>query len=130
LNKPGKDNIVVDFISILKSNENEPPIEYSFHDEYLFAVSTNSPSFTYISNYLVVGKITHHLFPKEKHKIIKKSWIFSWINDFILYIGLDIIIKRYVREDKIYEILKDYHDGPCGGHFAYKGIGYKVPHQG
>jgi hypothetical protein len=35
-----------------------------------------------------------------------------------------------VREDEIYEILKAFHDGPCGGHFADKRTGYKVLHQG
>jgi hypothetical protein len=42
-NKLGKYNVVVDFLSRLTSNKNQPPIEYYFPDEHLFAVSTNSP---------------------------------------------------------------------------------------
>jgi hypothetical protein len=130
LNKPGKDNVVVDFLSRLTSNENEPPVEDYFPDEHLFVVSTNSPWFIDITNYLDVGRLPHHLSPKEKQKIIKQSWIFSWIDDCLFYTGLYLIIRRCVREDKIYEILKDFHDGPCGGHFVDKRTGYKVLHQG
>jgi len=65
LNKLGKDNVVADFISRLISNENEPRIEYYFPNEHLFVVSTNSPWFTDITNYLAAGRIPHHLSSKE-----------------------------------------------------------------
>jgi hypothetical protein len=71
LNKPGKDNVVVDFLSRLTSNENEPLVEDSFPDEHLFAVSTNSPWFPYIGNYLATIIFPHHFSPKEWQKIIK-----------------------------------------------------------
>ena len=31
-----------------------------------------------------------------------------------------MIIRRYIREDEILDILKACHDKPCGGHFANK----------
>jgi hypothetical protein len=65
LNKLGKDNVVVEFLSRLTSNENEPPVEDSFTDEHLFAVSTNSSWFTDIANYLVARILPRHLSPKE-----------------------------------------------------------------
>jgi hypothetical protein len=65
LDKPGKDNVVVEFLSRITSNENEPPVEDHFPDEHLFAVSTNSPWFADIANFLVAGKLPHHLTPKE-----------------------------------------------------------------
>lgn len=43
---------------------------------------------------------------------------------------LDLIIQRCVREDKMCEILKENHDGPCGGHLFYKRTTYKVFHSG
>ena len=36
LNKLGKDNVVVDFLSRLTYNENEPPMEDHFPDKHLF----------------------------------------------------------------------------------------------
>jgi hypothetical protein len=64
LDKPRKDNVVVDFLSKIKSNENEPIVEYFFLDKHLFAVSTNSPWFTYISKLLATSKLLHYLTPK------------------------------------------------------------------
>jgi hypothetical protein len=85
LNKLGKDNVVVDFLSRLTSNENVPPVEDLFPDEHLFVISTNSPWFTNIANYLDAGTLPHHLSPKERHNIIKHIWIFSWIDDYLFH---------------------------------------------
>jgi hypothetical protein len=65
LDKPGKDNVVVDFLSRITSKEIEPLVEDHFPYEHLFAVSTNSPWFAYIANFLPAGKLLHHLTPKE-----------------------------------------------------------------
>ena len=35
-------------------------------------------------------------------------------------------IRRCVREDEIFDILKACHDGPCGEHFTDRRTGYKV----
>jgi hypothetical protein len=121
---------VVDFLSRLTSNENEPPIEDYFPNKHLFVISTNTLWFADISNYLVAGRLPQHLSPKEQQKIIKQSWRFSWIDDCLFHTGLDLIIRRCVREDEIHEILKYFHDSPCGGHFVDKQTGYKVLHQG
>eukprot|EP00253_Pinus_taeda_P027312 PITA_27312 len=43
VDKPGKGNMVVDFLSRLENNVKGTPIEDSFPDEYLFAISTNTP---------------------------------------------------------------------------------------
>lgn len=61
LNKPGMDNVVIDFIYSLKSNENEPLVEGSFPNEHIFAVSINFPLFVDIANYLLVDKVMQHL---------------------------------------------------------------------
>lgn len=35
-------------------------------------------------------------------------------------------IRRCVREDEVYDILKACHDGQCGGHFADRRTAHKV----
>ena len=57
------------------------PVEDKFTDEYLFAISTKSPWYAYIANYLATGKLPSHLFPREKRKIIQTSASYSWINE-------------------------------------------------
>ena len=52
VDRPGKENVVVDFLSRLKTDENIP-VDDSFPDKYLFAVSAHSPWYVDIVNYLV-----------------------------------------------------------------------------
>jgi hypothetical protein len=36
------------------------------------------------------------------------------------------VIKKCEHEDEMHEIVKAFHDGPCGGHFADKRKTYKI----
>lgn len=56
------------FISRLKSNEKELPIEDYFLNGNLFAVSTKFPWFVDIVNYLAIGKIPQFTFLQRRNK--------------------------------------------------------------
>lgn len=88
VDKPGKENVVANFLSRLVNNSDNSPVEDLFPDEHLFVVSTYSPLYADIANYLVVGKLPHHLSPKAKRKIIQKSARFCWIEGYLFYTGL------------------------------------------
>eukprot|EP00253_Pinus_taeda_P025248 PITA_25248 len=103
LDKPGKQNTVADFLSRIQNTKEDSPVEDKFPDEYLFVVTTKTPWYADITNYLVIGKLPPHLFP-----------------------GPDLMIRRCVREDEMDDILKACHDEPCGGHFADKRTAYKI----
>jgi hypothetical protein len=130
VDRPGKENVVADFLSRLHINDDNSPVDDSFPDEHLFAVSTHSPWYAYIANYLVAGKVPPHLSPRERRKIIQKSARYSWIGGYLFYTGLDQEIRRCVKDDEVYDLLKDFHDGPCGGHFATKRTGHKILRMG
>eukprot|EP00253_Pinus_taeda_P016527 PITA_16527 len=51
-----------------------------------------------------------------------------WYADVANYlaVGVDVHIKRCVHEDEIFDILKAFHDGPCGRHFVEHRTGHKV----
>ena len=66
IDKRGKDNLVVHFFSRLTNNSDDSPITYSFLDENLFVVSTHTPWYVNITNYLVAGKLLHHLSSREQ----------------------------------------------------------------
>eukprot|EP00253_Pinus_taeda_P026296 PITA_26296 len=129
VDRPGKENVVADFLSRLKSNENIP-VDDSFRDDYLFAISAHSPWYADIANYLVAGKLSSHLSHREKRKIIQQSARYSWISGCLFHIGLDQEIQRCIGEDQIYDVLKACHDGPCGGHFVDKRTAHKVLRMG
>ena len=88
VDRPGKENVFADFLSRLKTNENIP-VDDSFPDEYLFAISAHSPWYADIANYLVAGKLPSHLSHREKRKIIQQSAMYSWISGCLFHTGLD-----------------------------------------
>jgi hypothetical protein len=63
VDRPGKENVVADFLSRLHINDDNLLVDDSFPDEHLFAVSAHSPWYADISNYLVAGKVHSHLSP-------------------------------------------------------------------
>jgi hypothetical protein len=83
-----------------------------------------------MENYLATRKLSSHLSPHEKRKIITQSVNYSWVGHGHFRIGPDLIICICVREDEVPDILRIYHDGPCDGHFSNKRTTYKVLHLG
>jgi len=118
--------LVVDFLSRLNINDVDTPIEDIFPHWYIFSISTHTPWYAYIANYLATGKVPHHLSYREQRRIIQQSVRYTWIEGYLLYTGPNQQIQHYVRKDEIHDILKVTHDGPCGGHFAHKRSGHKV----
>eukprot|EP00253_Pinus_taeda_P018125 PITA_18125 len=125
VDRPRKENIVANFLSRLKTNENIP-VDDSFPDEYLFVVSAHSPWYADIANYLVAGKLPSHLSHREERKIIQQSARYNWISGCLFHTRIDQEIRRCIGEDEIYDILKACHDDPCGGHFADKRTTHKT----
>eukprot|EP00253_Pinus_taeda_P016593 PITA_16593 len=126
LDRPGQQNTVADFLSRIQNTNEDSPVEDKFLDEYFFAVTTKTPWYADIANYLFTGKLPSHLFPNEKRKIIQESSKYSWISNELFKTGLNCVIRRCVREDEMPDILKACHDEPCGGHFADKRTAYKI----
>jgi hypothetical protein len=128
--RPRKENLVVDFISCIKHEGDDIPIDDSFPYENLFSLSVNTPWFEDMENYLDTSKLPSHLSPHEKCRIITQSDNYSWVFHDLFRTSPDLIIHRCVLEYEILEILRSCHDGPCGGHFSDKCTTYKVLHSG
>ena len=126
LDRPGKENTVADFLSRIQSIKEDSPVEDKFPDEYLFAVTTQTPRFADVDNYLVTRKFPSHLFPTDKRNIIQDSEKYSWITNELYKTGPDLMIRTCVREDEMLDILKACHDELCGGHFADQRTTYKI----
>ena len=65
VDRPGRDNLVADFLSHVPHNDSDIPVDDSFPDEHLFTIATQTPWFADISNYLATGKLPYHLAPHE-----------------------------------------------------------------
>ena len=67
LDRPGRENIVVDFLSRINNDNSGPTlVDDTFPDEYLFVVSINSQWFADIENYLASGKFPQDMPAREK----------------------------------------------------------------
>ncbi len=53
LDRPRKQNTVVNFLSRIQKIKEDSRVEDKFPDEYIFAGTTQTPWFTNIANYLV-----------------------------------------------------------------------------
>eukprot|EP00253_Pinus_taeda_P003292 PITA_03292 len=124
---PGKENVVVDFLSRLDlPTGEEGTVDDQMPDEHLFAISILSPLFADIANYLVLAQFPPHLSSKEKSIIVRKSAPFTWIRGNLFKLGPDQILRGCVREEEVFDILLNCHDGPCGGNFAAKRTAFKI----
>ena len=45
---------------------------------------------------------------------------------YLFNLGPDQILRRCVREEKVFDLLSACHDSPCGDHFAAKRTTYKA----
>jgi len=125
-NRPGKENLVANFLSRVPRIDDTVEIEDQFPDEHLFVVTVKTPWYADVANYLAVGKLPKHLMSKERKLIVKHNTRFSWIRGYLFHTRTDMHIRRCVKEDEIYDILKACHDGPCGGQFADHKTGHKI----
>jgi hypothetical protein len=92
LDRIGKENLVADFLSRIKNEDDDIPIDDNFPDEHLFSLSVNTLWFVDMENYLATKKLPSHLSPHEKCKIIMQSANYSWIGHDLFRIGPDLII--------------------------------------
>lgn len=132
IDRPGKDNLDGDFLSRINSTQEAvlAPTLDDFLDENLFAISTLTPWFTDMANYLVTRKFPQNISTREKHNIVQQGENYSWIDGDQFYTGPDLIMRRYVREYEMFDVLNDCHNEPCGGNFTDKRTTYKVLHAG
>ena len=97
-------------------------------DEELFTISTLTLWFIDMANYLVTWKFPQNISTREKHNIFQWSANYSWIDGNLFCIGPDLIMRRCVQEDEMFNALKACHTKPCGGNFTYKRTTHKVLH--
>jgi hypothetical protein len=126
LDNPTKQNVVADFVSRLTIPNEEGMIDDRFPDGNLFSISTQTPWFVDIENYLTMGKFPQHFSYGERCKIVRKSSAYTWVVGYLFKLYPNHILRRCIREYEVHDILHACHDEPCGGHYATKRTTYKI----
>ena len=68
--RPVRDNLVSDFLSRLIHTGDSTPVDDDFPDENLFSISTFTPWYADVANYLVTDKLPQGMTSREKQRII------------------------------------------------------------
>ena len=61
IDRPGKENVVADFLSCFTNSDDNMPVEDSFPNEHLYAVLAHYLWYADVVNYLAAGKLPTHL---------------------------------------------------------------------
>jgi len=102
-----------------------------FPDQQLFAVSRASlPWFAHIVNFLVTGEIPPQGSKQEKDGFFSPVRHYYWEDPYLFKHCPDQVIRRYIPENEIHNVLTFCHSYACGGHFGGRRTTAKVLQSG
>ena len=57
---------------------------------------------------------------------MRKSIAYAMIKVYIFKLALDHVLRRWIREDGVYDVIHACHNDPSGGNYVAKRTTYKV----
>jgi hypothetical protein len=75
--RPGRENLVADFLSRIPKIDDSLTVENQFPDEQLFDVTIKMSWYIDVENYLAAGKLPAHLSSRERKLIVQRSARFT-----------------------------------------------------
>ncbi|CAN6566272.1 unnamed protein product [Malus baccata var. baccata] len=130
LDKNGRENIVADHLSRLGNASTDEadslPLQESFPDEQLLAVTHQVPWYADIANYLASGEIPLEFSYQQRKKFLSTVKHYFWDEPYLFKHCQDQIICRCVPLEEQESILKFAHHYVCGGHFGPRRIAAKI----
>eukprot|EP00253_Pinus_taeda_P022517 PITA_22517 len=125
-------------IYFISKNMTSAELNYTVTEKEFLAVIYAINKFRhYITSYTTFVNTDHSAIKYLMNKLVTNARVTKWLlllQEFDITIvnrpGLDHEIRRCIREDEVYDILKACHDRPCGGHFADKRTAHKVLRMG
>ncbi|CAN6726820.1 unnamed protein product [Malus baccata var. baccata] len=134
LDKKGRENVVADHLSRLVNASTDEvdslPLQESFSDEQLLAVTHQVPWYADIANYLASGEIPSKFSYQQRKKFIFTVKHYFWDEPYLFKHCQDQIIRRCVPLEEQESILKFAHHYACGGHFGPRRTATKILHSG
>jgi hypothetical protein len=76
--------------------------------------------------YLRSGQFPVTMNPKERRTLKMKAIQYVLIVDILFRRNYDGILLRCVDENQAQELIKEFHEGICGGHFVPTAIAHKI----
>ncbi|CAN6585954.1 unnamed protein product [Malus baccata var. baccata] len=134
LDKKGRENVVADHFSRLVNASTDEadslPLQESFPDEQLLAVTHQVPWYADITNYLASGETPSEFSYQQIKKFLSTVKHYFWDEPYLFKHCQDQIIRRCVPLEEQESILKFAHHYACGGHFGPRRTATKILQSG
>ncbi|KAJ4718833.1 DNA-directed DNA polymerase [Melia azedarach] len=121
--KKGSENLIADHLSRLEHEDNEEnsssAIKEVFPDEQLFSLKTWKASwYANFVNYLACNILSDDLSFQQKKKFFSEVKHYYWEDPFLYKQCSNQLIRRWIPEEEMVNILKHCHSSEYGGHFG------------
>ncbi|XP_074308292.1 uncharacterized protein LOC141643147 [Silene latifolia] len=121
--KAGSENVVADHLSRLTIEDHgiqdkSVPINEWLRDDSLMEISTKTPWFADLANYLVNGFIPDDFEPRERRKLRHDAKRYFWDDPHLFRKCGDGMFRRCVSREEGLEIVDRVHNSAYGGHLA------------
>jgi hypothetical protein len=125
VHRPGAQHAVADYLLWLESGEAPAGVADDFHDAGVMTVTLETGPrddpekwLTDIIYYLSHGVPPEELSKAERKRLQVRSRAFSLMNDNLYHKSSDGVWRRMVRKDEQEDVLREFHSGVAGGHYA------------
>jgi hypothetical protein len=113
--KKGAYNCVADHLSRMQVKGSDLPIDDYFRDDTLLKVTTSSPWYGNLVNFMV----TRYIPPiEDKKKSIHLSRYHLWDDPYLFKVCADGLLRRCIPLCETLKILERCHSLPYGGHYG------------
>ncbi|XP_060202413.1 uncharacterized protein LOC132630829 [Lycium barbarum] len=93
-------------------------IRESFPDEQLFTIpAAEVPWYADIVNLIVSGVYLPKATSQQRKKLYHDSRFYIWDEPYLFKQGTDQLVRRYIPQTEVNQVLESYHSSPYGGHF-------------
>ena len=126
IDRPGKKHINADALTRAYDDVGSKSEDDDFPDACIFAITSIPIEYEEIWNYLAKYEFPPGVDKKKQRSIAHKSRPYSVLGNILYYQGGDGLYRQAISKDEGKEMLKEFHEGLCGGHYVGKATAHKI----
>ena len=124
--KPGRMHLQTDHLSRLTDSLGEDAVDDRRVDDGFFLVTSTPEWYADIVEFLTTHKLPGDWTKEERRKVRVNDRQFVVIGHKLFRRGADGVLRRWVSETEVEDILIACHGSACGGHFSGQLTGQKI----
>ncbi|RDX96159.1 Tf2-8, partial [Mucuna pruriens] len=130
--KKGDENSVVNHLSRIEKEDDPMPIKDEFPDEKLLHITTPTPWFVDIFNFMAASQFPPEASRQYRERLQNDAKHYIWDDPYLWRLCNDQVIRRCILDVEINSVLQFCHVTPRGNHYgstrmAKKGIDFMGP---